>query len=103
MSAIERVEKILEDRRRLHPNDDYGIEIVWNKLTSVLSENESETINFLMNCSKDDVYLISEVFEDVSEELQSKNFIKCLRQLDKKYPELNLTSHIDLAENFISN
>ncbi len=55
-----------------------------------------------MNCSKEDVYLISEVFEDVSEKLQSKRFIECLRKLDEKFPDLNLTYHIDVAESYIA-
>lgn len=54
-----------------------------------------------MNCSKDDVLLISSVFDYVSDNLQSKRFISCLRELDKKYPDLKLTSFIDDAENYI--
>lgn len=54
-----------------------------------------------MNCSKDDVLLISSVFDYVSENLQSKKFISCLRELDKKYPDLILTSFIDDAEDYI--
>ncbi|KZU60843.1 hypothetical protein [Lactiplantibacillus plantarum] len=54
-----------------------------------------------MNCSEDDVLLISSVFDYVSENLQSKKFISCLRKLDKKYPDLKLTSFIDDAEDYI--
>ncbi|WP_162145048.1 hypothetical protein [Cellulosilyticum lentocellum] len=41
------------------------------------------------------------MFEDISEKLQSKKFIKCLRELDKKYPQLKMTKDIDLAEQYI--
>ncbi|MGG0759204.1 hypothetical protein [Bacillus paramycoides] len=102
MSVSDKIKKALEDRRMLHPNDDYGIEKSWGKLTAILSENEEVTINYLMNCSKEDVYLISEVFEDVSEKLQSKGFIECLRKLDEKFPDLNLTYDIDVAESYIA-
>ena len=45
------------------------------------------------------ILLISSVFDDVSEKLQSSKFISCLRELDKKYPDLKLTFFIDDAEN----
>ncbi len=53
------------------------------------------------HCSKEDLYWISEVFEDISEVLQSKELIKSLRRLDKKYPELEMKQDIDLAESYI--
>ena len=40
------------------------------------------------------------MFEDISEVLQSE-LIKCLRRLDKKYPELEMKQDIDLAESYI--
>ena len=48
-----------------------------------------------------DIYFISEVFEDVSEQLQSKEYIECLRKLDDKFPNLDMTKDIDLAEEYI--
>ncbi|EFR86107.1 conserved hypothetical protein [Listeria monocytogenes FSL F2-208] len=38
--------------------------------------------------------LISSVFDDVSEKIQSRKFISCLRELDKKFPDLKLTLKI---------
>ncbi|HDU1021034.1 TPA: hypothetical protein RET23_002608, partial [Listeria monocytogenes] len=57
----------------------------------------------LKNCSKEDVLLISSVFDDVSEKIQSRKFISCLRELDKKIPDLKLTFFIDDAEGYIEN
>ncbi|HHQ0579965.1 TPA: hypothetical protein ACSKJ8_002856, partial [Listeria monocytogenes] len=65
--------------------------------------SEDETINYLKNCSKEDVLLISSVFDDVSEKIQSRKFISCLRELDKKFPDLKLTFFIDDAEGYIEN
>lgn len=38
---------------------------------------------------------------DVSEQLQSKEYIECLRKLDDKFPNLDMTKDIDLAEEYI--
>ncbi|HCW3168589.1 TPA: hypothetical protein OXD15_001261, partial [Listeria monocytogenes] len=83
--------------------DDFGLERNWAELTNILSMNEDETINYLKNCSKEDVLLISSVFDDVSEKIQSRKFISCLRELDKKFPDLKLTFFIDDAEGYIKN
>ena len=101
MSISNEVQENLKKRRSINQDDDFGLERSWEELTIILSKNEYETINYLMNCSKDDVLLISSVFDYVSDNLQSKRFISCLRELDKKYPDLKLTSFIDDAENYI--
>lgn len=64
-------------------------------------KNFTRLIFYLENCSEEDIYFISEVFEDVSEQLQSKEYIECLRKLDDKFPNLDMTKDIDLAEEYI--
>lgn len=81
--------------------DDYGIQDCCDKMVDILSKDIYETITYLESCSEEDIYFISEVFEDVSEQLQSKEYIACLRRLDKKFPSLNLTEDINLAEEYI--
>ncbi|MBY0029036.1 hypothetical protein H7K20_18210 [Priestia aryabhattai] len=84
-------------------NDDYGIQKSWNEIIELLSENEENTIRYLENCSKEDLYWISEVFGDVAEIIQSKELIKRLRELDRKFPELEMTKDIDIAESYMKN
>ncbi|MDM5186325.1 hypothetical protein QUF99_02525 [Bacillus sp. DX4.1] len=103
MNLKGKMDFILSKRRKLDMNDDYGIEQSWNEIVETLSENESDTIEYLQGCNKDDLYWISEVFEDVSEKLQSKKYIECLRELDKKFPKLDMTKDIDIAESYIAN
>lgn len=81
----------------------YGIQKSWNEIIEILSENEENTIKYLENCSKEDLYWISEVFEDVAEIIQSKELIKRLRELDRKFPELEMTKDIDIAESYMKN
>ena len=47
---------VLEERKKKHVNDDFGIEECWKEITEILSQNEDETINYLNNCSKEDLY-----------------------------------------------
>lgn len=101
MSISDEIQENLKKRRSINQDDDFGLERSWEELTNILSKNEDETIKYLMNCSKDDVLFISSVFDYVSENLQSKEFISCLRELDKKYPDLKLTSFIDDAKDYI--
>ncbi|QPZ42220.1 hypothetical protein I7X10_20555 [Bacillus halotolerans] len=100
MNLEKKVEAILIKRKKLNHNDDYGIQKSWDELIEVLSENEENTISYIENCNKEDLYWISEV-EDLAESLQSKELINCLRKLDEKYPDLELTNDIDIAESYI--
>ncbi|WP_439021409.1 hypothetical protein [Bacillus thuringiensis] len=103
MNIENKMQVILDKRKKLNLNDDYGIQTSWNEIIEVLSENKENTIRYLENCSKKDLYWISEVFEDIAESVQSKEFINCLRKLDKKFPELEMTKDIDIAESYIEN
>ena len=49
-------------------------------------------------CCKENIDWISEVFEDISEQLQSSRFIECIEQLANKYPDLNLEQDILYAK-----
>jgi len=92
---------IIKDRKKKSIEDDYGIQECWSQIIEILSKDVKATILYLESCSEEDIYFISEVFEDISERLQSKEYILCLRKLDKKFPNLNLTKDIDLAEEYI--
>src|SRR5699024_10295539 len=101
MSIENKMNVILNKRKNLNLNDDYGIQKSWNQIIEVLVENERNTIKYLENRSKSDLYWISEVFEDIAELLQSKELTYCFSKLDEKYPELNMTNDIDIAGSYI--
>ena len=61
------MDNIISERKSKNIEDDYGIQNCWNKMIDILSKDINETVAYLENCSKEDVYFISEVFEDVSE------------------------------------
>lgn len=95
------MDEIIIERKKKHMEDDYGIQECWNKMIDILSQDVYETIAYLKSCSEEQLYYVSEVFEDVSEKLQSKEYIICLRKLDEKFPDLHMTEDIDIAEDMI--
>lgn len=103
MDIENKMRAILNKRKKLNLNDDYGIQSSWDEIVQVLGENEGNTLKYLENCNAEDLYWISEVFEDIAEIIKSKELINCLRKLDEKFPELEMTNDINIAENFIEN
>lgn len=93
--------EIIEERKKKHIEDDYGIQECWEKIVDILSVDVQQTVVYLENCTQEELYYISETFEDISQKLQSQMFIECLRKLDEKYPKLGMTQDIDLAEIYI--
>lgn len=87
------IEKIIEERKKMHPDDPRVVE-KWNELTLVFIQNEESTIAYLNSCCKENINWISEIFEDISEQLQSSRFIECIEKLAIKYPDLNLEQDI---------
>jgi len=91
------VENIIEERKKMHQDDPRIIE-KWNKLTQIFIQNEESTIMYLNNCKKENIEWISEIFEDISEQLKSLRFIECIEQLSNKYPDLDLEQDILYAK-----
>ncbi|WP_310485637.1 hypothetical protein [Chamaesiphon sp. VAR_48_metabat_403] len=93
----EKILSIIHKIDSLHIEDP-TISLWWNKLAQVLSENTKETINFLDSCNDENVVNnISAVFDDISANLQSQEFIKCLDRLENKFPNLLLHPMIEVA------
>jgi len=92
-----RVEKIIEERRKMHPDDPHVVE-KWSELTQIFIQDEESTIAYLNSCCKENIDWISEVFEDISEQLHSSGFIECIEQLAMKYPDLDLEQDILYAK-----
>ena len=92
-----KIKKIIEEREALF-SDDPRINEYWNVLTEELTNSEEETIEFLCQCDEHDIYWLSEVFDDISEVLQSQKFIDTIKNLQAKYPNVNMEPDIFFAE-----
>ena len=91
------IDKIIEERKKMHPDDPRIVE-KWNELTQIFIQNEESTIAYLNSCCKENIDWISEIFEDISEQLQSSRFIECIEKIAIKYPDLNLEQDIIYAK-----
>jgi len=97
---VEKIRKVIGERALLHDNDP-RIEQKWEELIALLSEDENLTLNFLQVCTKMELLFVSEVFEEVAYNLQSKKYIELLYSLDQRFPDLNLKTHIQIAEEYM--
>lgn len=85
--------EILKERIRImietQDNWDYGIEQCWKKYIDVLIADIEKTIHyFLHECSDEEFYWLSEVFEELIEKSQSNELIAAFRtRLSKVTPE----------------
>lgn len=100
------IKDILARREIVHPEDAYSIEKLWEEEIDILSSNVDETIEFIKSrCTADEFVWLSEVFEEVAEKTHSYDFINCLYDVTKKYPEetrkYNIISFIDSAKDMI--
>lgn len=97
---LETVKKILDTRIKTNDEDDYKIESCRNELIEELSRDELLTINILNQLNGKEILYASEVFEEIAYNLQSINFINCLKDIEKKYPSLNIKDAIEVALEF---
>ena len=86
---IKRLREVIKLYDSLDPNDDFGIEKCWNEMTETLSNDVNETISYFNNdCTDEDFYLLSNLFEDVVEKTQCAELIKVFQnRLAKVNPE----------------
>lgn len=94
---VELLKRIIYHSKSLDPNDDFEQEKCWKEMTDILSNDVPSAIHFLENeCTEEEFYWLSPVFEDVAEKTQSKEFIQALRdRLAKTNPETYCQQHFE--------
>ena len=86
---VEELQSVAAERKRIaietQDEWDYGIEQCWKKETEILSRDIAQTINFIENECDDETFCwIGEVFEDVAEITQSKEFVAAIKKRAEK-------------------
>ena len=67
---------------------DEEIQKCWDEEVAVLIEDIDSSINYLDNqCTPDEFANVSEIIDDLTDQINSDVFIKCFERLCKKYPE----------------
>lgn len=93
---LRKVNSLVQKRENLHP-DDPAIQFIWHDLVNLLKSNEESAIALLEQSKETELYWLCEIFEDLSAEFQSRAFIHCLLELQKKYPDLDMKQDIEYA------
>ena len=99
--------RLVAQRENLEHIVDWESEPVIQKTIQLFTANLQETIDFLdHDCTADQFSWMSEVFDEISEKLQSWEFIDALRRTAAKYPEetrkYNVLRFIETAEGMLS-
>jgi hypothetical protein len=85
----EKVKRLVNTIDQLHP-DDPQIMKYWDKITILLGQDEKETLLFLSECNDSNVIsTVSASFMDIAWKLQSKKFIECLDNIEKRFPQVS--------------
>ena len=80
-----KISEIVTRRLALDPEDYINIQKCWNEEMKILSCDISQTINFIENECDDDTFCwIGEVFEDVAEITQNKEFVATIKRRAEK-------------------
>ncbi len=69
----------------------------WRTLTDMITSNEEQGYEIMKEATEDEVYYLSEIFEDISGRLKSEKFITLLNELKVKFPETVKDDDIELA------
>lgn len=84
---------------KLWENDPQN-EIKWeetiNKIFLEMSKNLDKTIEFINTCSKEELFYISQVFEELSKYFKSQKLIQCVEQNLYRFNDLKLQSQIKM-------
>ena len=71
------VKELVKQFAKLEPHDSVGQQECWNKMIEILSSDIQESIKFFQNeCSVEELYWLSPVFEDVADKTNSQQLIK---------------------------
>lgn len=92
------IKKLVEWWSTLPVTNGMEEDFFWNPLIEFLSKSLKDTIDFLNECSDKEIYYISEVFSDLSEKFESKEFITELKNIQSKRPNLDISQEIKAAE-----
>lgn len=75
--------------RIVESEDNYWVEDYWKAAIEMFAKDVAATIMFLQNdCDDEELYFLSEIFEEIVEQTQSKELVSVLRsRLAKVTPE----------------
>ena len=93
-----RFKELIQERINSEGLIEAGDTTAWDNLAKFLSADIAASIDFLEHeCSPDDIYWVSEVFDDIARKTQSKDFIAAIHRIYDKMPEnVKETMEVDI-------
>lgn len=74
------LKKLVEKANNIDPQNEVLIEENMQKRLDIMKENLQETINYLNNCSENELLWATEVLEELSEHFKSTELIDCVNK-----------------------
>jgi hypothetical protein len=105
MSIAQKYGQLAEKREKIEHIDFENDPVILESI-ELLTKNINETIEFLDNdCTGNQFVWMSEIFEEIAQKTQNREFIQCLYRTADRFPaetkEYNIISFIKFAEEFI--
>lgn len=102
---VEELKAVIDERIRIaietQDEWDYGIEQCWKKETEILTRDISQTINFIENECDDDTFCwIGEVFNEVADRTQSKEFVSAIKRRATKVVDVEELRSVEVDVSF---
>lgn len=97
----DKVNEVIRKIETLHVDDPKVYEY-WNEMASLLTGNETQTLDFLYHLNNSNIVEhISSVFEEIARAFKSKAVIKCFEDLEAKFPHSPLSEMVEEAKNVL--
>ena len=77
---VDKVKELILERSKMDPQNDILAGQNQEQLFGIFKVNLNECIEFLDSCSAEELYWISEIFDDLSEYFQSSDLIECMER-----------------------
>lgn len=78
---------LVEQSKKTDPNDDSAILDLYKKKTEVLCANLDDTIAYINSATPDELYYVSEVYDEISAYWKSERLIKAMVDSAERCPK----------------
>ena len=77
---VDKVKELIQKRSKMDPQNDVLASQNQEQLLEIFKNNLTDSMEFLDSCSVEELYWISEIFDDLSEYFQSSELIECMER-----------------------
>lgn len=78
---------LIEQNKKIDPNDDAAVIDLYKKKTEVLCANLDDTIAYIDSATPDELYYVSEVYDEISAYWKSERLLKAMVDSAERCPK----------------